>query len=72
MTALGPLVETAGIAWKGLAWKPEQEVRELGRMNGLVRGGVADGRPQLTRDIHVAETIFRFSGTTNGRLAVEG
>jgi nitrate reductase alpha subunit len=72
MTALGPLVENAGIAWKGLSWKPEQEVRELGRINGLVRGGVADGRPQLTRDIHVAETIFRLSGTTNGRLAVEG
>ncbi len=72
MTALGPLVESAGIAWKGISWKPEQEVEELAEMNGVVRGGVADGRPQLTRDTHVAETIFRLSGTTNGRLAVEG
>ena len=72
MTALGPLVESAGIAWKGISWKPAQEVEELRRLNGVVRGGVADGRPQLVRDIHVAETIFRLSGTTNGRLAVEG
>lgn len=72
MTSLGPLVERAGIAWKGLAWKPEQEVEDLKRRNGTVRGGIGDGRPQLTRDVHVAETIFRLSGTTNGRLAVEG
>ena len=72
MTALGPLVESAGIAWKGITWKPEQEVEELRHRNGVVRGGIADGRPQLTRDVHVAETIFRLSGTTNGRLAVEG
>ncbi len=72
LTALGPLVESAGIAWKGITWKPEQEVEELRALNGVVRGGVADGRPRLTRDVHVAETIFRLSGTTNGRLAVEG
>ena len=72
MTSLGPLVETAGIAWKGIAWKPEQEVEDLRRCNGVVRGGVGDGRPKLERDVHVAEAIFRLSGTTNGRLAVEG
>ncbi len=72
MTALGPLVENAGIAWKGISWKPAQEVEELRRRNGVVRGGVADGRPQLRTAKHVAETIFRLSGTTNGRLAVEG
>ncbi len=72
MTALGPLVEQAGIAWKGIAWKPEQEVEDLRRMNGVVRGGVGDGRPKLERDVHVAEAIFRLSGTTNGRMAVEG
>ena len=49
MTALGPLVENAGIAWKGISWKPAQEVEDLRRRNGIVRGGVADGRPQLHR-----------------------
>ncbi len=72
MTSLGPLVESAGIAWKGIAWKPEQEVKELGQVNGLVRGGLGDGRPKLERAVDVAEAIFRLSGTTNGRLAVEG
>ena len=72
MTALGPLVENAGIAWKGIAWKPAQEVEDLRRRNGIVRGGVADGRPQLRTAAQVAEAIFRLSGTTNGRLAVEG
>ena len=37
-----------------------------------MRGGVGDGRPRLQTAKHVAETIFRLSGTTNGRLAVEG
>ena len=31
-----------------------------------VRGGIADGRPSLTRDIHLAEAILALSGTTNG------
>ncbi|WP_411285077.1 nitrate reductase subunit alpha [Lapillicoccus sp.] len=72
MTALGPLVETAGIAWKGISWKPEQEVEDLRRRNGIVRSGIAEGRPQIVTDIHAAEVVLRLSGTTNGRLAVEG
>ena len=36
-----------GIAWKGISWKPAQEVEELRHRNGAVRGGVADERPQL-------------------------
>jgi nitrate reductase alpha subunit len=72
LRALGPLVESAGIAWKGIAWKPAQEVEDLRHINGVVRGGIADGRPKLERAVDVAEAIFRLSGTTNGRLAVEG
>jgi nitrate reductase alpha subunit len=37
-----------------------------------VRGGVADGRPSLERVEHACEAILALSGTTNGRLAVEG
>ena len=40
--------------------------------NGAVRGGVADGRPALARDIHLAEAILALSGTTNGEVAVQG
>ena len=72
MNALGPLVEKAGIGAKGVSWKPEPEVAELGRRNGRANGGgAADGRPNLVRDVDVCEAILALSGTTNGRLAVE-
>jgi nitrate reductase alpha subunit len=72
MAALGPLVETAGIGVKGVQWKPTTAVNWLGRQNGIVRGGPADGRPSLARDIHMAEAILALSGTTNGRMALLG
>ncbi|MFN8124688.1 MAG: nitrate reductase subunit alpha [Thermoleophilia bacterium] len=72
MTALGPLVETAGTAWKGVSWTPDEEVAELGVLHGTVRGGPADGRPRMERAEEACETILALSGTTNGRLAVEG
>jgi nitrate reductase alpha subunit len=72
MTALGPLVEEAGVGAKGVAWKPAEEVDELARRNGRANGGgPGDGRPRLVRDVDVCETILALSGTTNGRLAVE-
>ena len=40
--------------------------------NGTVRGGIADGRPRLDRDVRACEAILALSGTTNGQLAVEG
>ena len=53
------------------------EARPRGRAaqaarNGIVRGGVADGRPSLERPQQVAETILALSGVSNGRLAVDG
>jgi nitrate reductase alpha subunit len=71
MTALGPLVENAGTAWKGVAWKPDVEVDELRAAHGVVRGGPADGRPRMERAEQVCQTILTLSGTTNGRLALE-
>ena len=72
MQALGPLVEEAGVGAKGVAWKPEPEVEDLRRRNGTVRNGAARGRPALERDVHVAEAILALSGTTNGRVAIDG
>ncbi|WP_084316881.1 nitrate reductase subunit alpha [Actinospica robiniae] len=72
MAALGPLTETAGTAVKGISWKPAGAVDLLGRLNGRVRGGVADGRPKLERDVHLAEAILALSGTTNGEIAMTG
>ena len=70
--ALGPLVEEQGTAVKGASWVADEEVAELAARNGAVRGGVADGRPSLARVEHACEAILALSGTTNGRLAVEG
>ena len=53
-------------------WKPLREIEELRAKTGAVRGGVADGRPSLERVEHACEAILALSGTTNGRLAVEG
>jgi len=72
LVALGPLLERLGTTTKGVHWVPDREVVELGRHNGVVRGGVADGRPSLERAEQVCEAILALSGTTNGRLAVEG
>jgi nitrate reductase alpha subunit len=70
--AIGPLLETLGSGAKGITWKPLEEVEWLGRQNGLVRGGSAAGRPRLDRVEHACEAILALSGTTNGRIALEG
>lgn len=72
MQALGPAVEQSGIQAKGNVWKPREEVEYLKGRNGVVRGGVGDGRPELRRADQVCEAILALSGTTNGRLSVEG
>ncbi|WP_277212959.1 nitrate reductase subunit alpha [Isoptericola croceus] len=72
MAALGPLTETAGMVTKGVKFSPLEEVAALGRRNGLVRSGPAAGRPRLDQDTHACEMILALSGTSNGRLAVQG
>jgi nitrate reductase / nitrite oxidoreductase, alpha subunit len=71
MAALGPLVDRLGTTTKGITWVPKAAVDYLGRTNGLVRGGVGDGRPALRRDVHLAEAILALSGTTNGEVALQ-
>ncbi|BBX75244.1 nitrate reductase subunit alpha [Mycobacterium shinjukuense] len=72
MAALGPMVETVGLTVKGVTTHPDAEVEYLRGVNGAVVSGVAVGRPSLAKDTHAAEAILALSGTTNGRLAVEG
>jgi len=72
MTALGPNVEKLGTSVKGVTLKPAAEVERLGRVNGVVRGGIADGRPSLARAEQACEAILALSGTTNGHLATAG
>jgi nitrate reductase / nitrite oxidoreductase, alpha subunit len=72
LAAVGPLLDVAGMTVKGVTWKVPEAVDYLRRANGVVRGGVADGRPSLARDVHLAEAILALSGTTNGEVAVAG
>ncbi|MFC8343652.1 nitrate reductase subunit alpha [Streptomyces sp. NPDC057280] len=66
--ALGPLVEQLGLPCKGIALKPDEEVRHLAELNGT---GYA-GRPAIDTAVKAANTILALSGTTNGRLATQG
>jgi nitrate reductase / nitrite oxidoreductase, alpha subunit len=72
LKALGPLMDTLGATTKGVTFELSKQVDYLARKNGTVRGGPADGRPSLQRDVHVCEAILAMSGTTNGHLATQG
>jgi len=70
--ALGPLADTLGATTKGITYDLTKPIEYLGQKNGRIRGGVADGRPSLQRDVHVCEAILAQSGTTNGHLGAAG
>ena len=72
MAALGPLAEIGRHRRQGHHVETGRRVGYLARTNGRVRGGIADGRPALSRDIHLAEAILALSGTTNGEVAMQG
>ena len=72
LAALGPLVDRLGVTTKAVTVIPDQEVDDLAHRNGVMSAGVAEGRPALDTDKKMAEAILALSGTTNGRLAVEG
>ncbi|HSE10363.1 MAG TPA: nitrate reductase subunit alpha [Nocardioidaceae bacterium] len=72
MQALGPLLDKLGTTTKGITYDVTASIDYLKHKNGTVRGGPADGRPALERDIHAAEAILALSGTTNGHLATQG
>lgn len=72
MSALGPLTEKLGMLTKGVLFDPSEEVVKLAQINGVINEGVAAGRPALVTDVQACEAILALSGTTNGRLAVQG
>ncbi|MFI6560202.1 nitrate reductase subunit alpha [Streptomyces sp. NPDC050534] len=72
MGALGPLLDDLGATTKGVTFQVAEELDYLRHKNGVVRGGAADGRPSIARDVHACEAILAMSGTTNGHLATQG
>ncbi len=72
MSSLGPLLETLGTVTKGVAVNTAPEVEAIARTNGVIPDGPAAGRPALVTAQQACEAILALSGTTNGRVAVEG
>ena len=72
MARIGPLIDRLGMTTKAVTYMPDAEVAHLGAKNGVMRGGAGEGRPAIDTDAKLAEAILTLSGTTNGRLAVQG
>jgi nitrate reductase alpha subunit len=70
-TALGPKMKALGNGGKGIGWDTAHEVEFLGRLNGTVRGGVADGQPRMHGAIDAIETILSLAPESNGEVAVK-
>jgi len=72
LATVGPLADSLGFTVKNVTYRVDEEVAYLSAKNGVMLGGAGDGRPAIDTDEKMAEAILRFSGTTNGRLAVQG
>ncbi|GAB3198076.1 nitrate reductase subunit alpha [Nocardioides hungaricus] len=72
LASVGPLADTLGFTVKNVAYRLEEQVEALARSNGVMSHGAGAGRPAIDTDKKMAEAILRFSGTTNGALAVQG
>ncbi|WP_029287886.1 nitrate reductase subunit alpha [Cellulomonas sp. HZM] len=72
LATVGPLADSLGFTVKGITYRLDEQVAALARSNGVMSSGAGAGRPAIETDQHLAEAILRFSGTTNGALAVQG
>ena len=71
-TALGPLMNKLGNGGKGIGWKTEIEVKQLGELNGnTIEEGVTKGMPKIVTDIDACEVILQLAPETNGHVAVK-
>lgn len=70
--ALGPLTAKLGMTTKAVTYRPDVEIERLARLNGTVASGPFAGSVRLDSDKRACELILAFSGTSNGRLAVQG
>lgn len=72
LASVGPLADRLGFTVKNITYRLEKQVAALARSNGVMSHGAGAGRPAIDTDQKLAEAILRFSGTTNGELAVQG
>ncbi|WP_251553014.1 nitrate reductase subunit alpha [Neobacillus muris] len=71
MTSLGPGVQKAPYGIKGINWSASDEYEKLKKVLGTVRGGAADGCPNIESAKSAAEAILTLSSTSNGKMAVK-
>jgi nitrate reductase / nitrite oxidoreductase, alpha subunit len=72
LATIGPLADRLGFTVKNVTYRVTDEIERLARRNGVMLGGVGDGRTAIDTDIKLAEAVLALSGTTNGELAVQG
>jgi nitrate reductase alpha subunit len=72
MASIGPLLDRLGMTTKAVTYTPDEEIAALAATNGVMLGGVGEGRPAIDTDAKMAQAILTLSATTNGRLAVQG
>jgi nitrate reductase alpha subunit len=72
LASVGPLADSLGFTVKNVTYRLEEQVQALAKSNGVMSHGAGAGRPAIDTDKKMAEAILRFSGTTNGALAVQG
>ena len=71
-TALGPLMNKVGNGGKGIAWNTQDEVKQLGELNGVVKAeGATCGMPKIETDIDACEVVLQLAPETNGHVAVK-
>ncbi|AWB35223.1 nitrate reductase subunit alpha [Orrella marina] len=71
-TALGPLMKQIGNGGKGISWKTETEVTQLGQLNGkTLEPGATRDMPRIVTDIDACEVILQLAPETNGHVAVK-
>ena len=65
-------MDKVGNGGKGIAWNTQDEVKQLGELNGLVAAeGVTRGMPKIETDIDACEVILQLAPETNGHVAVK-
>jgi len=71
MLSVGPLAREQGIQWKGVSWDAGEALDGLAASNGRVDGEA--GETASLRDADkTCDAILHLSGTTNGKMAVQG
>ncbi len=58
LAAIGPLADKLGFTVKNVTYRVEGEIERLKRLNGVMLGGAADGRPAIDTDIKMAEAML--------------